>query len=388
MKIHRVKEKESVYSIAKEYMSFKERIIEDNGVLRPDALRVGRELLISTPTRTYTVREGDTVKMICRRFLISENELIRKNPSILKNGLYRGQILSLKCDTPPYSTAFSLGYFYKGTRIEDLSLALFYLSYIAVAAARVEGDDVRLTFDDTEAVKRTLNSGKIPLLRLYSDTGDALLTKTHIDTAILLLKSHGYQGLCLAVSGISDFEGYSRFLHDLKATLIEYGLMLFVELDKNIEGEICDYYDGAILSYSKLHLKNPPSFEDGEYKIFSDFANKSESSKGFIDLTPTAFFGGRFIDYRELLPLFENGDGEIYYDEKTKLSSLDLPACGRARGDGETIIFESLENLKAKLSLIDELGFMGGAFDIARTPVSYFLTLDYCFRSGGALNLY
>ena len=389
MKIHRVKEGESVYSIAREYGVSPLKIIEENELSNPDSLTVGEELLILTPTRSYTVREGDSVKMICRRFLISENELLRKNPSLYgKNGLYKGQILTLKGDTPPYSTAFSIGYFYEGTRKEDLCRVLPYLSYVVLAAARVHMDDVRLCFDESEPVRQILESGKIPLLRLYSDTADALLSKAHVDTAILLARARGYKGICLAISGVRDFEKYSCFLHSLKATLLEYGLCLFVELDGNCSKRVEDYYDGAIISYSKLQENCPPDFESGERAVLSEFAEHYESSKGFIDLFPFACCEGEFIPLSLARKLYRGAHSEITYDEKTKLCSFEFTKHTLTKKETKRVVFESLENVKAKLSLIEELGFMGASVDIGRTPITHLLMLDYCFRSGGAWSLY
>ena len=56
MQIHRVKEGESIYSIAREYGVHPSKIIENNGIRNPSRLTVGRELLILIPTRTYTAR--------------------------------------------------------------------------------------------------------------------------------------------------------------------------------------------------------------------------------------------------------------------------------------------------------------------------------------------
>ena len=42
--------------------------VENNGLVNPDRISVGQKLLILTPTRTYTVRGGDTLEKISRRF--------------------------------------------------------------------------------------------------------------------------------------------------------------------------------------------------------------------------------------------------------------------------------------------------------------------------------
>jgi hypothetical protein len=42
---------------------------------------------------------------------------------------------------------------------------------------------------------------------------------------------------------------------------------------------------------------------------------------------------------------------------------------------------ESLENLKAKLGLVSELGFLGVSFDISRTPINELLLLRSLFNT-------
>ena len=102
MKIHRVKRGESIYDIAKDYGVSAQKIVEDNAVLYPERLIVGEELLILTPTRTYTARKGDTLSSVSLRFHVKESDLLMKNPFLLgRRELNEGEVLSLKSDTPP-----------------------------------------------------------------------------------------------------------------------------------------------------------------------------------------------------------------------------------------------------------------------------------------------
>ena len=68
MQIYRVKENDTVYSIAKEYGVAPSKIIEYNGLERPGRISVGEELLIPMPTRTYTAQSGDTLSAVAMRF--------------------------------------------------------------------------------------------------------------------------------------------------------------------------------------------------------------------------------------------------------------------------------------------------------------------------------
>ena len=381
MKIHRVKEGDSVFSIAREYAVPPTKIIESNTLSNPDNLSVGQQLLILTPTRTHTVRGSDTLKGIAERFSIRTSDLIAKNPSLHgENSIYPGQILTIKSDTPPYGIAFAHGYIYKGTSLERLKSFLPYLTYVSVSAGKILRDDVKLLFDDSKVVEAVRASGKIPLLHLHSESGAARLDEAVIDTAILLAKARGYDGLTLTVNNINDYEEYSKFLLELKKTLMEYDLILFVDIDKNSSARIKESYDGILLSFSKAQSKNPESFDSCERKIFTDFANESESSKAYIELSPFAFANNEAITVDEALKLAYSGRCEILYDEDTKLCQFDCNRYSFGRKNPTRVVFESLENVKAKLDLVCELGYMGISIDIQRCPMSYALMFDCLFR--------
>ena len=78
-----------------------------------------------------------------------------------------------------------------------------------------------------------------------------------------------------------------------------------------------------------------------------------------------AFSGGKFIEKREGALLADKRRAEISYNEDTKLQRACLGKHKRRE-----IISESLENTKAKLELVSELGFMGISFDIGRVCIS------------------
>ena len=382
MKIHRVKSGETIFSIAREYSVPPTKIIENNGLLHPDKLSVGEELLILTPTRTYTVRGSDTLRRVADRFSVKCSSIVAKNPSLLGGEkLYPGQILTLKNDTPPYGLAFGHGYYYNGTPIERLHCVLPYLTYVSVCAARVKGDDVKLMFDDSRAVKEIRDAGKIPLLQIYCDDRRCELDDAMRDTAILLAKARGYGGINLCMSRADcDCEAYSKFLLELKRTLLEYDLLLFVELDENKDCRVLESYDGAILSYSKAQMNEPPSFKNGELLTFEKFADNYETSKAYVELSPFAFAGDEVILREDAMKIAYTNKCEIAYDEGTKLCYFDYNKYTRGQKIPTRVVFESLENIKAKLDLVDELGYMGVSVDIMRVPMSYLLMFDALFR--------
>ena len=75
MQIYTVKSGDSIYSIAREFGTTPARIIADNELTDPGRLAVGQSLVILEPTRTYTVRGGDTLMGIADLFDVSIMQL-------------------------------------------------------------------------------------------------------------------------------------------------------------------------------------------------------------------------------------------------------------------------------------------------------------------------
>jgi hypothetical protein len=282
--------------------------------------------------------------------------------------------------------AFANGYYYSKFPLEKLVASLPYLTYASVCAGRVMKDDVKLLFDDTRAVKAIRDAGKIPLLHVFCDSGEPRLSKDIVDTAILLAKARGYDGINLSMNNVSDYGTLSEFIHELKATLIEYELLLFCEIDKNSSADIADYYDGAILSYCKAQMKNPPSFDEGERKIFTGFSDEYESSKAYIEISPFAFSGDEFIPIETAMKIAHTSKCEIFHDTESKLSRFEYNKYSLGKREPKSVCFESLENVKAKLEIINELGYMGISFDVGYTPLAHLMMFDAMFRQPSSIN--
>lgn len=69
---------DTVYSVARRYGVSQRELIEMNGLRPPYLLRVGQSLRISTQ-RIHTVRPGDTVSEIAERYGVSQRELVARN---------------------------------------------------------------------------------------------------------------------------------------------------------------------------------------------------------------------------------------------------------------------------------------------------------------------
>ena len=152
MHIHTVSEKETVSSIAREYGIAPEVLMRCNGIGADEAVAVGEELLVLTPTRTVRAKAEDTPEMLSMRFGISRSELYGMNPG-LADGITEGDTVVLSFGERTHGIAASCAYFYSGCTPSALRAALPYATYVCVGAGVIEDDEVCELFSGDEARK-------------------------------------------------------------------------------------------------------------------------------------------------------------------------------------------------------------------------------------------
>ena len=380
MQIHTVEEKETLDDIARAWGVPKDTLEKNNGLSRGERPAVGEELLILTPTRTYTARDGDSLERLSMRFGIRRCELLGMNPSLF-DGISKGDVVILKYDERTHGMAASNGTLYKGYSNEALRRALPYLTYVSVAEAVADGDDIRETFDSSEALALINDHDKVPLLRIY-DGGDAERYKDSgwrehfIEKMITVAKKKGYKGITYAGTAgrAGDASRFAEFILELRKRMIGCDLILITEITDSTPLEVSELADGSILSYDKCARTEKPSFENGEKAAYGRFACDGESSKTFIELPAFASDNNGFIPSSDAIASARRGGCRIDTDKDSLISSF------TARRTGKTS-YNSLKNIKARLDLLSELGFMGISFDIMRTPISYLMMYNALFKT-------
>ncbi len=380
MHIHTVRPGDTVFKIAREYSTSPIKIIENNELTNPDSLTVGQKLLILNPTRTYTVRGQDTLMRIADRFGVKYNSLLSGNPYLAGgNKLYPGQLLAVKYDAPKYGIASANGYYYKGTSRDRLSYVMPYLTYLTVAAGKRDGDNVKLLFDDTDIVDDAKKNGKIPLMRVYDDNTD--FSEGYADSLLLMAKSHGYGGVTLASYRAmrESPDVFAEFMLNLKKRMLECDMILFMEMDGNSYASFPDVCDGYIVMYEKCCLENIPTFEEGERTLMERFSAESEPSKACIDIATYGYMGNDEITKSEADRLAQSAGANILYDSERGICHFTYNKYIGGKKETVRVAYESLENIKAKLDLAGELGFMGISFDIMNVPTEYLMLYETMF---------
>ncbi len=374
MRIHTVKTGDTVWNIARKYSVAPAKIIEYNGLENPDRLSVGRKLMIFSPTRTHTVRGGDTLESIALRYAVTRDEIIGYNP-VLEGGekIYPGQILAVKFSSPEYGLGAANGYFTRGCDASRLSAMLPYLTYVTFPSCRYSYERLTELSAPGDALRAVRESGRFPIMRIFCDKDTKISCENFVKSAIARAECEGYSGICIATPEISKSpREFSEPLFSLKRKLMEHNLLLFTELDGNRYqaglGEISEICDTVILNYEKGHLPDMPSFRDGEERLLTEYAMEAECQKTLLDLSCKAYINDEPLEIGEAYEIARRSGSEIGYDEEARMSFFHTKRYSRKEKDEVRICFEAAENTKAKLDLLGELGYMGISFDIKSVP--------------------
>jgi spore germination protein len=232
MRIHTVKEGDTIFKIARSYAVAPAKIIENNALSSPDRLYPGQKLIILTPTRTYTVRGGDTLESIALRFGADTEELMRNNPSLMGGDkIYPGQILAIKYGETDYGNAVVNGYARRGTARDKLDLFLPYLTYLTIASHKWENGELCRVFAYQEILKIAEMRGVLPIMRIYiNDSQKELLEKGtgFIEDLVGTCKDEGFFGFAISGAPLKE-RGFEAILRKLKKEAQESNLELHMD---------------------------------------------------------------------------------------------------------------------------------------------------------------
>ena len=380
MQIHTVKAGDTIFKIARQYNTPPMKIIENNELENPDRLTPGQKLLILTPTRTYNVRGSDTLEKIAERFGVPYDTLLTNNPYLYgQDKIYPGQILAIKYDMGTYGMACANGYYFKGTSPERLSLALPYLTYLTVSAAKRDGDGIKMLFDDGAVLRAARDKNKIPLLRIYDNDTD--FSDSYSEKIAQTAKERNYKGVTLAAYNAMREckDKYADFLVRLKKKLMEDDLLLFNEIDGNGDTTFPDVCDGYAIMYEKSCLDEIPTFDNGERRVMTNFAERGEAAKAYIEIPSFAYRKDEELTKEQANKLAHLSGREILEDKERGISYFDYNKYKGGKQETVRVAYESPENIKAKLELLAELGYMGICFDIMHIPTEYLMMFNSMF---------
>lgn len=169
MTIYTVRAGDSLYTIARRFGVSAGSIAQDNMLSEPEQLVVGQSLVILEPIRTETAREGDDIYSIARRTGVSVGQLWRNNP-ILGGGseVAAGTLLNIELPAPTKGTMSVNGYAYPSIDRSVLRSTLPYLTYLSIFTYGIRPDGTLVDIPDDELIALAKEYGVAPVMHLSS----------------------------------------------------------------------------------------------------------------------------------------------------------------------------------------------------------------------------
>ena len=379
MLIHTVKDGDDLFSIARKYSTYPQKLLSDNYPL-DERLTEGDEILVIIPTKTTCARGGDTLASIARRNGMKENCLLRQNNELIRGSLKPGQTITIKQSPPTLGAATAIGKYSPAFPISNLNEALPYLTYVATDGLVITESGVNIIRGIEKPLRECIEKGKIPLITVSDQTGgEGLVSAAQRSDIICKLieisKSYGFKGIVIRAKEFSEKYGekYLDFLLELRKNFLGYDLILFSELFESTPTDSAEISDGAILNTG---IKDIGSLKNDLRSV----AQKTESSKIFVCLYTDVQVKERAVTFKEARRLGSGRFSSVSTDKNSLISSLSIPKIENGKRGVDTVSFPSLKYTKAKIEELSELGFMGISINLRCLDVTRLCMFNAAFR--------
>ena len=247
MDLYTAKSGDTLYKIAKGYGVSPEKLISDNMLPDPDRLSVGEAVAVVTPSKRHTVREGETLDGIARRYGSDKMSLWQYNPSL--SGIDQapvGESLTVRTASP-IQKSIATGVAVDADADEALLRQLLpYATMVAVEHALLDENGGVSVPMDALAVALAPAYNTIPLIKITNGEGGSEAAektaralfgsmggeKELAETLLSATKESGYRGCILSVNGLSRelIPAYIQFVKTLHGIFKENELYLFIRI--------------------------------------------------------------------------------------------------------------------------------------------------------------
>ncbi len=251
MIIYTVKQGDNLTNIARRYSVTTEQLIDLNGLRFPDRLVVGQEIIIPREN-AYEVQSGDSLYSIALSAGVSLEELQAANPQIAAPyTIYTGEVITLP--ERPRPAIRVNGYVYPSVSDDVLNRTLPYLTYLSIFSYRTNADGNLNTIDDTRLIETARANSVAPVMVITntregggfdSDLVSSLLTSDTateqlINNILTNLEQKNYYGVDIDFEYIppENREDYNRFLERLSERLQPGGYKLSTALAPKIRAD-------------------------------------------------------------------------------------------------------------------------------------------------------
>ncbi|MBE6695759.1 MAG: LysM peptidoglycan-binding domain-containing protein [Ruminococcaceae bacterium] len=425
MIIHTIQNGDSLYTLSRRYGVPVTKIAEDNDLKNLDKLTVGQTLVILVPEKSYTVKGGDTLEAIARRFNTSVMALMRNNPVLMgENTIYPGQVLAISYPTPKYGNITVNGFAFPNISREVLKRTLPYLTYLSIFSHSVQSDGTLREPNDAELISLAKDYGVLPTMVVTNlsqnggfseDLVGSILSNEQTKEKLIneiysTVKEKGYNGVDLDFEyiGKSYANEYTDFIKKLRQKLCPEGYYVFVDLPpKTSEEQAGILYEGQnysdignaansvmLMTYEWGYTFSPPmpvapidrvrevalfaSKEISPDKITLGIPNYGyEWTLPFVEGESRA----RSISNIGAVELAMQKNAKIEYDAIAQTPYFIFYEKENGNAIEHIVYFEDANSIKAKLDLVYELGFKGvGIWNIMKYFPQLWLVINSMFN--------
>ncbi|WP_310605360.1 glycosyl hydrolase family 18 protein [Anaerosporobacter sp.] len=403
MVIHVVNQGETIYSIASDYDTTPNRIIEDNELTNPNNLVVGQTLVILYPSNIYTVVEGDTLLSVAQKNNVSVITLLQNNPGLVDFPyLYVGQQIVIEYEGEKVGTMEVNGYLYPFIDTEVLRKTLPFLTYITVFTYGFTPEGELIGIDDEKVIQLARDYGVAPLMLISTLTSEGSFSNVLanqilndieaqnrlIDNILVNLKEKQYYGLDIDFEYIypDDRQAYINFIQNVTIKLNAEGFIVVVALAPKISadqpGLLYEGHDyGAIgaaannvllMTYEWGYTYGPPMAVAPINKVREvlDYAvTEIDPEKIFMGVPNYAYdwtlpyvrgeSRARSLSNVAAVEQAAEYGVVINFDELAKAPYYNYTS---TEGTDHVVWFEDARSINAKLLLVDEYGFNGASY--------------------------
>lgn len=403
MQIHVVQRNETITTIAREYHSTVNDIVEANDLPNPNNLVVGQTIVIPIIGSFHTVKQGDSLFTIARRFGVTPQQLATVNRISVNQALQPGFRLYIPQGTK--RQAEFNGYVEPRGHVspsleKSTREAASYLTYLAPFSFQVnrDGSLVPPVLNNFPAIAR---EHQVVLMMVvnnqeqdkFSDElahillTDAAVQDRFLNNIVTTAKNYGFRDIHFDFEYLNpaDRDAYSRFLRKAKERFNRENWFMSTALapktsatqkgrwyeghDYHALGQISDFV--VIMSYEWGYSGGPAMAVSPldqvrrvmDYAVTAIQSNKILMGQNLYGYDWTLPFVpgtvAKAISSQQAIQLAAKYNVPIQYDNKSQAPHFNYTA---EDGKRHEVWFEDARSIQAKFNLIKELNLRGMSY--------------------------
>jgi spore germination protein len=210
MVIYTVRQGDSLYSIGRRFGVSPQKIADDNMLQNPEQLVVGQTIVIVTDAIRHTIAPGESLFTIARRYGTTVGQILEANPEVTNPAtIYPGQVIIIPVADRKLGNIDVNGYAFPTITANTLQNTLPHLTFISPFSYQVRADGSLVPLNDTAIIQAARAQNVAPLMVITnileggsfdSDLASTILNSEQVVTTLInnivqTIETKNYAGL-------------------------------------------------------------------------------------------------------------------------------------------------------------------------------------------------